>query len=145
MSLTDYIERGWLSPQRTSKEEIANLLAIVERDYDDSSKELTHDWQFGMAYKAALKLATILVRASGHRVKGHGHHMNTFILIPEFLGPDKKDDSEYLDTCRRKRNLVEYDCVGGASETDVVELREFVHEFKEEVISWLKKNYPDLL
>jgi hypothetical protein len=56
------------------------------------------------------------------------------------LGEHKRDDSEYLDACRRKRNIVEYDCVGGATPGDVLELREFVQEFKVEVLTWLSKN-----
>lgn len=59
--------------------------------------------------------------------------MNTIALIPSFLGNDKQEYSDYLDTCRRKRNSVEYDCVGGATENDVQELLEFVDEFKNEV------------
>lgn len=61
--------------------------------------------------------------------------MNTIAMIPLVLGEEKKDDSEYLDSCRRKRNIVEYDCVGGATKQDVIELREFVTEFREEVKS----------
>jgi len=64
--------------------------------------------------------------------------MNTIAIIPLILGKDKKDDSEYLDACRKKRNTVEYDCVGGATESDAKELREFVKEFKEVVLNWLE-------
>jgi hypothetical protein len=37
-----------------------------------------------------------------------------------------------------KRNAVEYDCVDGATAEDVRELREFVQEFQNEVLLWLK-------
>jgi hypothetical protein len=143
-NLKPYLDRGILKEQPTSKNEILDLLNIVDRDYSDSGKELTADWQFGIAYNAALKLATILIRSSGYRVKGQGQHMNTIALIPAFLGKGKKDDSDYLDSCRKKRNILEYDCVGGVSDADVKELREFVIEFKEQVINWLKSNHPEL-
>jgi len=65
--------------------------------------------------------------------------MNTIAMIPLILGAHKNEDRDYLDTCRRKRNIVEYDCVGGATSEDVKELREFVKEFKKEVLSWLEK------
>jgi hypothetical protein len=140
MSIDNFIKSGVLIMQESSKDEIADLLKIVERDLEDSAQtEISDDWQFGIAYNAALKLANILVRASGYRVKGQGHHMNTIAMIPLILGSHKKDDSEYLDTCRRKRNIVEYDCVGGATSEDVKELREFVKEFQQEVLSWLEK------
>ena len=138
MSIEIFLKRGVLVRQEASKAEIADLFNIVERDLEDSSQtEISHDWQFGIAYNAALKLANILVRGSGYRVKGQGHHMNAIAMIPLILGPHTKDDSEYLETCRRKRNIVEYDYVGGATEGDVIELREFVKEFQTEVLEWL--------
>jgi hypothetical protein len=139
MNIDDFIARGILVKQDSSEEEINDLLKIVERDFNDSAQtEISYDWQFGIAYNAALKLATILVRALGYRVKGQGHHMHTFAMIPFILGEHKKDDSEYLDSCRRKRNTVEYDCVGGATKADVAELREFTYDFQQEVIFWLQ-------
>ena len=54
MSLADWAKNGWLRPHKTSKEEIANLLEIVERDLKDASaKGLSDDWKFGIAYNAA--------------------------------------------------------------------------------------------
>lgn len=141
MSIDKFINSGILVRQDSSKNEITDLLKIVERDLEDSAQiEISDDWQFGIAYNAALKLANVLVRASGYRVKGQGHHMNTFAMIPLILGVHKKDDRDYLDACRRKRNIVEYDCVGGATAEDVKELREFVLEFQKEVLAWLSKN-----
>lgn len=135
MSIDNFLKRGILVKQVSSKEEIEELLKIVERDIKDSNaSEVSYDWQFGIAYNAALKLATILVRSAGYRVKGQGHHMNTIALIPEFLGRDKKEYSDYLDTCRRKRNTVEYDSIGGVTKADVKELQEFVIELKSAVV-----------
>ena len=140
MSIDSFLKRGVLVKQASSKDEIDELLKIVERDLHDSkASEVSYDWQFGIAYNAALKLATILVRSAGFRVNGQGHHMNTIALIPEFLGKDKKEYSDYLDTCRRKRNTVEYDCVGGATKADVQELRDFVLEFHSNVLNHLEK------
>jgi uncharacterized protein (UPF0332 family) len=140
MSLKDYLNKGILVAQKSSKEEIENLLGIVDRDYEDSGRDMSHDSQFGIAYNAALKLATILLRASGYRVKGQGYHRTTIKLIPEILGKEHKDDSEYLDTCRRKRNEAEYDRAGGTTESEVNELRKFVIEFKKIVLKWLEEN-----
>lgn len=139
MIIDKLINNGTLVIQSTSIGEIEDLMKIVERDIEDSAQtEIFHDWQFGIAYNAAIKLANILVRASGLRIKGQGHHMNTISMIPILLGDHKKDDADYLDSCRRKRNIVEYDCVGGATKSDVIELREFVFEFQLEVKKYLK-------
>ena len=66
-------------------------------------------------------------------------------LFRRFWETAKKADAEYLDDCRKKRNIVEYDYVGGASESDADELIVFVKDLRDEVITWLKKNHPELL
>lgn len=67
MSLTQWASNGWLRPHQTTRRQIVDLLAIVERDLEDSAQALSADWQFGIAYNAALKLCTILLYASGFR------------------------------------------------------------------------------
>jgi hypothetical protein len=53
-------------------------------------------------------------------------------------------DADYLDTCRIKKNTVEYDYTGAASEADAPELVEFTLELREQVIAWLRRRHPDL-
>jgi hypothetical protein len=65
--------------------------------------------------------------------------------MPLILGEDRKEDAQYLDACRSKRNIVEYNRVGVVTEQDVNELLQFVKEFRNDVINWLKKNRPDLI
>jgi hypothetical protein len=55
MSLIDWSRNGWLVPHRTSPGEIADLLAVVERDLADSASDrLSADWTLAIAYNAAL-------------------------------------------------------------------------------------------
>jgi hypothetical protein len=117
----------------------------VERDLNDAQGNISSDWRFGIAYNAALKLCRILLSAEGYRPSHELQHYRTLAALPEILGEAKKADAEYLDDCRKKRNIVEYDEVSGASESDADELIGFVKEFKDEVIAWLKKNQPELL
>ena len=56
--------------------------------------------------------------------------------------PERKDDANYLDTCRSKRNIVEYDYAGAVTENDVNELIEFTKELKSDVYDWLKRQHP---
>jgi uncharacterized protein (UPF0332 family) len=143
--LKQWADNGWLKPHRTSRKEISSLLRIVERDLDDAQGDISSDWRFGIAYNAALKLCRILLCAEGYRPSHELQHYRTLAALPEILGGGKKQDAEYLNDCRKKRNIVEYDDVGGASKSDADELIGFVKEFKDEVIAWLKKNYPELL
>ena len=139
MSLADWAKNGWLRPHKSSKEEITNLLEIVERDLKDASaKGLSDDWKFGIAYNAALKLCTILLHNSGYRPEKNLAHYRTLQALPLILGDKYKSDADYLDTCRKKRNETEYDFAGNVSEDEVEELMKFCIELKVDVLAWLK-------
>jgi hypothetical protein len=82
--------------------------------------------------------------AEGYKAERALQHYRTIQAMPLVLGADRKKDAEYLDTCRTKRNIVEYDYVGGVSKKDANELIEFVIEFKAEIMAWLKNHHPEL-
>jgi len=145
MSLKDWQNNGWLRPHKTSLQEVTDLFAIVERDLQDSQESgLSSDWRFGIAYNAALKLCTILIYASGYRSEKNLQHFRTLAALPLVLGDVKKPDATYLDACRVKRNTVEYDMAGVASDEDADELIEFVIGLKKEVLEWLTFTHPHL-
>jgi hypothetical protein len=146
MTLKQWADNGWLRPHRTSPEEIDNLLSIVDRDLADAQEEgISADWRFGIAYNAALKLCTILLYASGYRAQRTLQNYRTIQAMPLILGKERERDVKYLDTCRIKRNVVEYDYVGGATENDANELVGFAADLREEVLIWIKHNHPQLL
>jgi hypothetical protein len=131
MILEELLKKGQLVRETVKSHEIYDLNEIVDRDLKDSfTQELSDDWKFGIAYNAALKLATILVRHAGFRVRGNGFHLNTIQLIPHFLGKKYQEYADYLDICRSKRNFLEYDSTGGVGPDDVQQLQEFVQEFQ---------------
>ena len=145
MTLQQWTDKGWLEPHVTSPEEIANLLAIVDRDLADAGGEISADWRFGIAYNAALKLCTILLYAEGYRAGRTLQHYRTIQALPLILGPEHRADADYLDACRKKRNIVEYDYVGGATDDEASELAAYVLELRGKVLNWLKGNHPQLL
>jgi hypothetical protein len=146
MSLAEWQANGWLRPHQSSRKEMAGLFSIVDRDlHDASASALSADWKFGIAYNAALKLCTVLVHASGYRPEKTLQHFRTIAALPLVLGDSRKDDAAYLDTCRIKRNTVEYDMAGAASDADAAELLKFTTELREDVLKWLKKNHPKLV
>ena len=146
MNLKDWKNNGWLRPHQTSKEEIENLFNIVKRDLEDAQRtDVSDDWKFGIAYNAALKLCTVLLYLSGYRPEKLSAHYRTIQAMSMILGHEKDDNVHYLDSCRIKRNIIEYDLAGSTSETEALELIDFVKEFKRDVKDWMKNNYPQYL
>lgn len=145
MSLADWAKNGWLRPHKPSKEEIKNLIEIIERDLKDASnKMLSDDWKFGIAYNAALKLCTIVLHSSGYRPEKNLAHYRTLQSLPLILGKKYESDATYLDACRKKRNETEYDFAGNVSEDEAAELIEFCENFKKVIFQWLKEKHKNL-
>lgn len=144
MNLKKYVDDDKICPHKSSKQEIVDLLNIVERDLSDaSSTSISADRRHATAYNAALQLATVVLHASDYRAKSKvGHHWITITLIPEFMGKDKLAQARYFNTCREKRNMTDYDLAGHISNHEVVELIKEVKKFKKDVLDWLKKNHP---
>lgn len=146
MSLEEWKQNGWLKEHQTSPQEIANLFALVRRDLNDArAQQVSADWRFGIAYNAALKLCTVLLVARGYRPDRNLAHYRTLQALPLILGQGKRADASYLDACRIKRNTVEYDLAGAATQGDADELIFFAEELSKEVETWLQRNHPDLL
>lgn len=146
MTLQNWAEYGWLKKHQSSHQENVDLLKIVDRDLSDAkSGGISTDWQFGIAYNAALKLCTILLCAKGFRAGQGLQHYRTIQALPLILGAERQVDADYLDTCRVKRNTVEYDRIGATSGSEAAELIAFVEEFRAEVVAWLKRNFPELV
>ncbi len=145
MTLKRWQEYGWLKAEATSPAEINNLLEITIRDLQDADGNISADWRFGIAYNAILKLCMILLRSEGYR-PAHGlQHYRTIQAMPLILGDERKADAAYLDSCRTKRNTVEYDYVGGTSDCDADELIDFARGFRSDVLDWLEQNHPNLV
>ena len=145
MTLRPWADNGWLRPHAPSVVEIDALLAIVDRDLTDAAKDLSADWQFGIAYNAVLKLCTILLYAEGYRPERNLQHYRTIQALPLIMGDIRKKDADYLETCRRKRNAAEYDYAGGIAREEAEELIAFVREFRQDVREWMKRRHPHLL
>lgn len=143
MSLQQWAANGWLRPHRSNLEEVRNLLAIADRDMADAAGGISPDWRFGIAYNAALKLCTILLHASGYRPERNLAHYRTLQALPLILGAARQTDADYLDACRAKRNAVEYDCVGGATEANAEEWVAFTRALRRDVVAWLKQHHAE--
>jgi hypothetical protein len=87
VNLQTWLANGWLRPHQTSAAEIRDLWLIAGRDLKDAeSGGISPDWQYGIAYNAALKLCTILLYAEGYRPEKQLAHYRTLQALPVILG-----------------------------------------------------------
>jgi len=144
MTLEQWERNSWLKKHQVGPEEIANLFSIIDRDLKDAAEsELSADWRFGISYNAVLTLCSVLLYCEGYRPnKGNLGHYYTLESLGEIL-PSRKNDSEYLQSCRSKRNIVEYDYAGGTTESEAWELIEFARELRGDVLQWIKSQHPE--
>jgi hypothetical protein len=144
MSLQDWAKAGWIRPHRTTRDQVAAQFALVDRDLEDTTRDLSADWQFNIAYNAALQLCSILLSAEGWRPERNLAHYRTLQSLPLILGADWQDDADFLETCRSKRNRTEYDAVGQVTRAQAKELADFAKRLRKKAISWLKEKHPEL-
>jgi hypothetical protein len=142
---TTLLKAQRVKEHQTSQAELDDLRAVIERDLQDARiPELSADRRFATAYNAALQLAKAVIACEGYRVVGIGHHQVTFDALEIAMGASISPLAAYFDTCRRKRNQVDYDFANAASETEADELIEKTDEFKTLVQEWLREKHPTL-
>ena len=145
MSLQDWLNNRWLEEHQTSSQEIADLLAIADRDLSDCQiSELSADWKMNIAYNATLQLATIALAASGYRAVREAHHYRIIQSLTYTINFDTKLVTLF-DQFRKKRNISGYDCAGMISDHEANEMRNLAIHLREEIIKWLYENHPGLI
>jgi hypothetical protein len=117
----------------------------VERDLADSDAEgLSADWRMNIAYNAALQAATAALAAAGYRASRDQHHYRVVQSLRETLRIDAQTANTF-DAFRKKRNVTGYERTGLVSDADADAMRALAVRLRDDVVAWLKKNYPDLL
>ncbi len=132
-----------LKTHSTSQRELNDLRDVIERDLSDSAiAALSADRRFATTYNAALQTATMAIACVGYRTSGTGHHQTTFQAAELALGTMSAPLTAYFDTCRRKRNTVDYDRAHVATETEAVEIIRRAKDFLALTEAWITANYP---
>jgi hypothetical protein len=144
--LQRWLDAGAIRAHEASRQEVADLLAIADRDLTDAGLiQLSSDRRFATAYGAALQLATIAVAASGLRVGAQrGHHALTWQVLPELMGSEMSAAAAYFDSCRALRNRGDHDRAGVVSAADVDEIIQETTAFRRVVLDWLADAHPGL-
>jgi hypothetical protein len=145
MSLELYLRNGWIHTHATSRDEIANLLAIAERDIAQSQTPgLGAEWRFDIAYNAALQLATAVLAAAGYQAERQNKHQRTLECLAFTIPLDARTIA-FLDTCRRKRHVAVYDRIDAISQKEAAEMIAAAQNLRRLTRAWLKHTHPALL
>ena len=120
------------------------MRALVARDLADAKVEgLSADRRFATAYNAALQTANMAIACAGYRVTAKtGHHKITFYSATLALGAGSETFADYFESCRRKRNVIDYTRSHVATETEANEIVAQTTEFCEFVERWIDSKHP---
>jgi hypothetical protein len=145
MSLKDWQLNGWLIAHKTSPQEIADLLAVADRDLNDcKASGLSADWRLNIAYNAALQAATAALAACGYRAVREAHHYRVIQSLVYTIDLSPSVVTQF-DAFRKKRNIGGYERAGMTSDQEADEMFSLAKNIREKVENWLHRNYPELL
>lgn len=145
MILRDWLQNRWIREHKPSPREIAELLALVERDLQAAATpRLIADWQLNISYNAALQLAVLALAAEGYRTERQRSHEWAIQSLKLTVGlNEERIDS--LDGVRRMRHRISYERAGIASHAEAGEVYSLAVDLRGQVLEWLKREHPELL
>jgi hypothetical protein len=160
MSWQTWLKTGWLAQHQPSRQEITDLLAVADRDWQDrSAKGHSPDWRLNIADNAALQSATAAFAASGFRAAREAHHVRVIQSLAFTIGADTAVVDQ-RDLFRQQRNIGgsertgwertgwERTCserTGTVSHQEAQEMNQRAKQLRSTVEAWLKQTAPQLL
>ncbi len=97
------------------------------------------------AYNAALQTTKMVIACAGYRIASTpGHHRLHFEAAGIALGSKAKRFLDYFDTCRRKRNVIDYDAAFVSTDTEAEEILKEANAFRKFVEQWINSTHPGL-
>lgn len=97
-----------------------------------------------IAYNAALQVAVAALAAEGYRPARESHHHRAIHSLGFTLGLEDSTIAQ-LDGFRKKRNVSDYQRVGGTSDQEVREMISLAAKLREELVHWLRVKHPELV
>jgi hypothetical protein len=145
VDLRDWLKNGWLTEHQTSRQEIADLLGVIDRDTAQCQiPGLGPDWQLNIAYNAALQVATAALAAAGYLASREAQHYRVIQSLADTMGVDTRRIAQ-LQSYRKKRNISDYERAGGVSQQEAREMIALASELRTDLTAWLAANHPELL
>jgi hypothetical protein len=146
MSWKKLLQDNKVHQHTTSRQELNEIRRLVARDLTDAAiPALSEDRRFATAYNAALQTAKMAIACAGYRIASvPGHHRLTFEGAKLALGKPAEHLADYFDSCRRKRNEIDYTGATIATTTEADELLLHAKAFLKLVEGWIASSHPAL-
>jgi len=146
MSWKKLLQDNKVHRHTTSRQELNEIRRLVARDLTDAAiPALSEDRRFATAYNAALQTAKMAIACAGYRIASvPGHHRLTFEGAKLALGEPAEHLADYFDSCRRKRNEIDYTGATIATTTEADELLLHAKAFLNLVEGWILSTHPTL-
>lgn len=145
MTLQNWLLNDWLTPHKTSPQEISDLLTVVNRDLSDCQLPgLSQDWRLNIAYNAALQAATAALSAAGYRAARESHHFRIIQSLAHTIGAPSSLIAQF-DQFRKKRNIGGYERAGTTSDQEAKEMFLLAKKIRSDVEAWLQDTHPELM
>lgn len=139
------MQSGWLKPHQPSRQEIADLFGVADRDLAAcQTAGLVADWRLNIAYNAALQLATAALAAAGYEAGRVGHHYRTIQSLALTLQLDAGTVAEF-DDFRKLRNTSDYERAGAISDAEADDMLALARRLRTAVETWIRTNHPSLV
>lgn len=146
MTLENLFQIGKVKPHKTTRAEIAQLLAAVQRNLKDARLDaISPETRFDVAYKAVMQCALAALMANGFRPSTNepGHHATVIQSLPKTMGL-ASERMIVLDQLRKKRNLSDY-TGEGVSEEQASACARAAEDLAATLKQWLRAAHPELL
>lgn len=147
MSLSDWLGSGFITEHRTSRQEIRELLSLVDRDlYESETGTHSPEWKLSITYNAILQAARAALAATGYRVprSNRSHHYYTIQSLRHTIGADSSLVLK-LEAVQKKRNVSEYERAGAVSDRETQDALDLAKTVCKLVRNWLQAKHPELM
>src|SRR2546428_8655342 len=121
--LQEWVRNGWLRALAATANDVANLLAVVDRDLADArQRSISDDARFSLSYSAALQAAAAALTAAGYRAgRGDSAHFRVIQSLGHTVVVDQTT-IDRLDHPPQQRNQAAYDVAGVGSRAEAGDL-----------------------
>ncbi len=144
MSLQDWLRNGWLVEHATGPQEIAEVLAVVDRDLKDcKARGLSADWRMSIAYNAALQAATAALAAAGFRPRRAKPTISGRSSPWRLRSAWTSRKSRSSTSSARSATRAAMNAPARSPTRKPTEMAQFARKLRGKVAEWLRANHPE--